>query len=395
MQPDMLKVSILYGTEDPNSAFLEVVEDNDQVEIVGQASDPEEFLRQKQGLKSDLVMVYMDGDDSLPEWLETLTTSLPHTAVLLCSYCINPDFLLKAMRLGVREIVPLPLNQSELDEALNRIRTSRKRQSERSGEPGKMLVITGNKGGVGATTLAVNLSLALANAQRERVVLVDLGRPYPDVGNFLDRESLYTVFDMIQNQASLDHTFIEKIIQPYEANLAIIHGISDFQDQDNIDLEGLKKVFSMLKSNYRWVVVDLSHWLDELFLQVVQGSDQVLMLLELSVPDLRNLGHLWPLLRNWQQVQEKVKLVVNRYDRGNGLSLSNLQQVLKQKAYYTLPSDYHHVNEAINRGLPLVSVAPKSKLWSSIEGLAAELMGQMQGDEASGKAQPRRRFWVF
>ncbi len=395
MLPEMLKVSILFGTGNPDPAVLELVENIPQVQMVGQSTNPEEFLEHKQGLAADLVMVYTDGDDSLPEWLETLPTSLPHTAVLLCSESMDPEFLLTAMRLGVREVVSLPLNQEELEKALQRIRASKKRLLEMSGVSGKMLVITGNKGGVGATTVAVNLSLALSRVQAERVVLVDLGRPYPDVGNFLDRESMYTLFDLIQNQENLDHIFMEKIVQPYEKNLALVHGISDFHDQDNINLEGLKKVFSLLKSRYRWVVVDLSHWLDELFLQVVQDCDQVLMLLELSVPDLRNLGHLWPLLRNWDQVQEKVKLVVNRYDRSNGLSLSNLQQVIKQKAFFTLPSDYQHINEAINRGIPLVGVAPKSKLWSGLEELAHRLVGQFQPAEGAGEVKPRRRFWVF
>jgi pilus assembly protein CpaE len=113
------------------------------------------------------------------------------------------------------------------------------------------------------------------------------------------------------------------------------------------------------------------------------------------VPDLRNLGRLWPVLRNWQQIQEKVKLVVNRYDRSNGLSLGNLQQVLKQKAYFTLPSDYQNVNEAINRGIPLVDVAPKCKLWLGLEELANQLVGQLQPGEGAAEVKPRRRFWVF
>jgi pilus assembly protein CpaE len=142
-------------------------------------------------------------------------------------------------------------------------------------------------------------------------------------------------------------------------------------------------------------VVDLSHWLDELFLRVVQDSDLVLMLVELTVPDLRNLGHLWPLLRNWMQVQEKVKLVVNRYDRGGGLNLANLEQVLKQKAYYTLPSDYENLSEAINRGVPLANVAPKSKLCSSIEGLASQILGQLKVGDEGREAKSRRRFWVI
>ncbi|MFZ2088822.1 MAG: AAA family ATPase [Desulfobaccales bacterium] len=366
-----------------------------QIQMIGQSQDPGEILGQRQGPAADLVMVYMNGDDSLPEWLETLTTGLPQTAVLLCSERMEPDFLLRAMRLGVKEVVPLPLNQEDLEETFDRVRASRRRLSEASGINGKLLTVTGNKGGVGATTVAVNLAVALARSQPGRVVLVDLGRPYPDVGHFLDRESMYTLFDLIQNQANLDHAFMEKTIQPYEKNLTMIHGISDFNDQEAINLDGLQKVFTILKAHYRWIVVDLSHWLDELFLRVVQDSDQVLMLVELTVPDLRNLGHLWPLLRNWIQVQEKVKLVVNRYDRGIGLNLGNLEQVLKQKAYCSLPIDYENVSEAINRGVPLANVNPKSKLCSSLEGLAGQLQGLLKIGDESREAKSRRRFWVI
>jgi pilus assembly protein CpaE len=395
MLPDMLNISILYGTGVPDPDFLKVLEDIPQVQMLAQVQHPEEVLAPNQGPAADLVMVYMNGGDTLPEWLESLTSGLPHTAVLLCSQVIAPDFLLKAMRQGVREVVPLPLNQEELEAALDRVRASRRRLSEAAGAGGRILVVTGNKGGAGATTVAVNLAVALARSQSGRVLLVDLGRPYPDVGNFLDRESTFTLFDLIQNRTNLDQAFLEKTIQPYEKNLALIHGISDFNDQDSIHLEGLRKVFTILKAHYRWVIIDLSHWLDDLFLQVVQDADLVLMLVELTVPDLRNLGHLWPLLRNWMQVQEKIKLVINRYDRGNGLSLGNLEQVLKQKPYFTLPSDYENVSEAINRGVPLANVAPKSKLCTSLDGLVQQLLRELPTGDEVREARSRRRFWVI
>jgi len=395
MLPEMLKVSILYGTGVVDPSFMELLGNDPQVQMVGQAQNPEEFLGQQQGKGADLILVHMDGDDSLPDWLETLTTDYPRAAVLLCAERMEPDFLLKAMRLGVREVLPLPLTQEELEAVLARMLASRKRLWEITSTPGKVIVVTGNKGGVGTTTVAVNLALALAEVQTERVVLVDLGRPYPDVGNFLDREAMYTIYDLIQNQADLDQAFLEKIAQLYEKNLSIIHGVSDFHDQDNVSLEGLKKIFDLLRTSFRWIVVDLSHWLDELFLQVVQDADLVLMLMELTVPDLRNLAHLWPNLREWQQVQQNIRLVVNRYEKVNGLSMGNLEQVLKQKPYYTLPSDYKNVNEAINRGIPLAKVSPKSKLWLSLEQLAGRLVGQLQRAEEAKLANPKRRFWVF
>lgn len=395
MLPDLLNVSILSGSETPDPDLLRFLQEIPQIQILLQTKDPGEVMGQMQGAVADLVMVYLNGDDSLPRWLATLTATLPQTAVLLCSQKIEPDFLLEAMRQGVKEVVPLPLNREDLESAMDRVRASRRRLAEASGIIGKILSVTGNKGGAGATTVAVNLSVALARSQPGRVVLVDLGRPYPDVGHFLDRESMYTVFDLIQNQANLDRAFMEKTIQPYEKNLSLVHGVADFTDQDSLNLEGLKKIFTILKSHYHWVVVDLSHWLDELFLQVIQDSDLVLMLLELTVPDLRNLGTLWPLLRNWMPVHEKVKLVINRYDRGNGLNCGNLEQVLKQKPYFTLPSDYETASEAINRGVPLATVNPKSKFWTSLEGLARQILGQLQTGDETAQTKSRRRFWVI
>ncbi len=189
MTPEMLNISVLYGTGLPDQNFTKLLEEMPQVRVVGQAKNPEEVLGRSQSPEADLVMVYMNGDDSLPEWLERLTSSLPQTAVLLCAERLEPDLLLRAMRLGVREVVPLPLNKDELEEAFERVRASRRRRHEATGTGGKTVVVTGNKGGVGATTVAVNLAVALARSQDGKVILVDLGRPYPDIGNFLDRES--------------------------------------------------------------------------------------------------------------------------------------------------------------------------------------------------------------
>jgi pilus assembly protein CpaE len=257
-------------------------------------------------------------------------------------------------------------------------------------------VVTGHKGGVGATTIAVNLAVALAELQSDKLALMDLGRPFPDVGNFLDQDVHYNIFDLIKNVFELDQGFLEKIIQPYEENLMILHGISDFKEQDSISLDALDKIFGLLRSSYKWIIVDLSHWLDDLFLKVLGEADQVILLTALTVPDLRNLGNLWPILRDWQLLKDKVKLVVNRHQKGDGLGLRNLDQVLKEPVFATLPSDHETVVEAINRGVPLGKVAPNSKLWLAIKGLAQKLNQQVQTQEDfADNGRSKRRFWIF
>ena len=139
------------------------------------------------------------------------------------------------------------------------------------------------------------------------------------------------------------------------------------------------KIFTLLRSLYRYIIVDLSHWLDEFFLQVVMEADMVLMLTGLTVPDLRNLKRLWPALLEWYPERRKIKLVVNRFDRGNGLQLKDLEQMLQQNVFATLPSDYYAMMEALNRGAPLGLTAPRSKLWKGMKTLAEQVMRELPG----------------
>ena len=226
---------------------------------------------------------------------------------------------------------------------------------------------------------------------------MDLGRPFPDVGNFLDADPNYTILDLAQNLADLDQSFLQRIMQPFGSNLFILHGIQDFREQDTVELEALGKIFKLLRSLYRYIIVDLSHWLDEFFLQVVMEADLVLMLTGLTVPDLRNLKRMWPSLLEWYPERRKIKLVVNRFDRANGLQLKDLEQLLQQNVFATLASDYMAMMETLNRGAPLGLTAPRCKLWKGIKTLADQVTRELPGElaELGQEASSKRKFWPF
>ena len=229
------------------------------------------------------------------------------------------------------------------------------------------------------------------------MALIDLGRPFPDVATFLDQESNYSIVDLIQNIATLDKSFIQRIMQPYGARLSILHGASDFKEQDSIDLESLEPIFAILRQMYSFIVIDLSHWLDELFLKVLTEADMVLMLTGLTVPDLRNLKKLWPYTMEWHQDKRKIKIVVNRYENSSDLQLRDLENILQHPAFATLPSDYPALMQCLNQGSPLMSAAPRSKLWRGIKELASQILPEIGDDEheADGAAAPRKKFWLF
>ncbi len=97
------------------------------------------------------------------------------------------------------------------------------------------MVVTGHKGGVGSTTVAINLAVALSDMTAERVALIDLGRPFPDVGNFLNQTSKLSFANLINNLSNLDRSFVEGIMQPYDTKLAILYGIPGLRDQEYLE----------------------------------------------------------------------------------------------------------------------------------------------------------------
>ena len=224
-----------------------------------------------------------------------------------------------------------------------------------------------------------------------------MGRPFPDVGSFLDLESNYSIVDLIQNIANLDKSFIQNIMQPYGARLSILHGVSDFKDEDSIDLESLEPIFASLRQMYSFIVVDLSHWLDELFIRVLIEADMVLMATGLTVPDLRNLKKLWPYTTEWHQDKRKLKIVVNRYDNSSGLQLRDLENILQHPAFATLPDDYQALMQCLNQGSPPEGAPRCFKLWRSVKELTSRIVSEIGDDEqeADGAAAPRKKFWLF
>lgn len=397
MQSDNLTISLLFGTGVKRPEIQKILETLPQLKLLEQTCDPKNYCIRHQGAWPDIVLVEMDGENRIPGWLEKLLQDLPKTPVLLCSHNREPDFLIKAMQVGIREFLPLPLSQPDLEAAVNRVWVTKQRRQGVDNVQGQVIVVTGHKGGSGSTTVAVNLAVAMSEMTTGNIALVDLGRPFPDVGNFLDMDPSFSILDLAHNLADLDQSFLQRIMQPYGTNLFMLHGIPDFREQDSIELEAISKIFKLLRGLYKYIVVDLSHWLDEFFLHVIMEADLVLMLTGLTVPDLRNLKRMWPALLEWYQEQRKIKLVVNRFDRANGLQLKDLEQMLQQSVFATLPSDYFMMMETLNRGTPLGITNARCKLWKGMKTLAEQVRKELPGqfEQPAVDAGAKRKFWFF
>jgi pilus assembly protein CpaE len=396
MPNDILTVSVLSSPGTTTSPIVNQLTVLPRVQVVGQANNPEDFIGSYRAKQPDLIIVDLNGTTEPPVWLEDLTSRLPQAQVMLCSRNQAPEFLIRAMQLGVREFLPLPLVRADLEAALERVQAAKiKRHGLERGQ-GQVVAVTGLKGGVGATSVAVNLAVALGELHPERVVLVDLGRPFADVANFLNQPQQSCLLDIMENQEHLDASFILKTLQPHKTHISVLHGCPNFKAMKRVDFPPLEKLWATLRLQFDWVVVDLGHWLDEWYVKTAQEADHLILLTELSIPDMHNLRQLLPLFLQWGLEKGTVKVLVNRYHKGNGLALEDLENIQRQPVFFTLPSDYKALSESINHGVPLAEVAPRSKLYRGLRELADELTRLRQSNVIDATLpRPRRKFLFF
>jgi pilus assembly protein CpaE len=372
-----LEIVLLFGTGVQHPEIKEILENIPRVKILSQSLDPQKFITQTQSLSPDAILVDIRGEKQIPLWLEQLVQGRPQTQILVCSDNLEADFIIQAMQMGIRDLLPLPLSETDMEAALNRVRISKKRlQPTGETKHGKILVVTGHKGGVGSTTVAINLAVALSDMTAERVALIDLGRPFPDVGNFLNQTSKFSFVDLINNLSNLDRSFVQSIIQPYDTKLAILYGTPGLRDQEYIE-EVLDSLFSILRDMYSYIVIDLGNWLDEIFLQVCTEADIVLLLTQFTIPDVKNLQILLPMLKEWDFNVNNLKIVVNRYISRHVVQLGDLHNIINHPAFYTLPSDYFSLMKATDMGTVLERAAPRSNLWGSIKKLGEKILEEV------------------
>jgi pilus assembly protein CpaE len=392
MKRKTLKVSVLFGTGMENPAIPELLATFAHLKLLKQARDPETFLSQHQDLDPDLILVDLNGFKEIPGWLQEVITKMPRSEIAVCSQSRDPDFLIRIMKMRIGSFIPLPLTREEIEAVLERVLAERQRQEETSGR-GQLVVVSGTKGGVGVTTVATNLGVALAEKVPGGVVLVDLARPFPEVGQFLDLKGANTIEDLIRHADSLDPLFIQKVVQQHKSKLGVILNNPSFDTELQAlpDVRAVSKIFSTLREAYDWVVADLGFWPDLLFIKMLQEADQVLLLTELSVPDLQNMKKMRGLFQRWEVDEDRVRVVVNRFRKDYTLGLQDLNNIFPSPKLFTLPSDYGSLIEAINQGVPLSEVAANSKLWRKLKDLSAEVIALSNPQGIKGKPGLLRR----
>jgi pilus assembly protein CpaE len=238
------------------------------------------------------------------------------------------------------------------------------------GAPGKVLTIFSPKGGVGKTTLAVNLGLALAGNGAARVCVVDLDLAFGDVAITLQLVPEHTITEAIGLEDHLDFALLETLLTRHEASLMILAAPTQPDIKDRMPSSLVRRVLQTLRDHFDFIVVDTSPTFDDHVLQTFDETDECLLVATLDVPTVKNVKMAVDTLNALSVAPNNRRLVLNRADDEVGLSAKNVESILGMPVDTALPTAVAVAN-ATNHGRPIVLSKPEHPVSRAIQALAA------------------------
>ena len=366
---------VIVATDNEQRALLQVLVDGTSVAhtVHTSASFPmagsDPVTRRVRSANPDVTLVDIPSDNTqlALRAIELLHQEMPEGAIFAIGSLNQPQVIVNAMRAGAREFIERPTNTTDLLEAFVRLTTAQRR-SRSEGIRGKVFSVVNAKGGNGATTVAVNLALALQSAYGQ-TALVDLA-PLGHAALHMNLKPAFTVADATRNLHRMDAQLLESFMTRHSAGLQLLAGTNIPTAVDPSTAEFVR-LFDMLVTHYRYVVVDSSSRFDAATRLIASLSENVLLVA------CSDVASLWSAARVQQYLgetgnRERVRLVLNRFRKVPGFSESDAEAAVGAKVLWHIPNQYFAISSAIDRGTPVMDQR-NSEIARCFSGLAQEL----------------------
>jgi len=322
---------------------------------------------------ADLLVVPIDVvDESQLATLDRLLRRDQQLAIIATGPAAEPELMLRAMRAGIQEFLVRPPAAGDVKAAVERVG----RRLSGGTVSGEVYAVFGAKGGVGASTVAVNLAYALTQLNAEaRVAVADLGVPGGDVRLLLDVRPAYDLGDIARKIDRMDADLLQSVMAPAQDGLWVLAAPERPEADEEIDAAVATSVLAQLRRAFEYAVIDCEHRLNDRTLAALDAADRILLLTELKVPALRAAQRTLAIFRRLGYANEKMNVVVNRFQSGDVITPAEAADVLKADIAFRLPNDYRSSSKASTDGVPVGMAFPESKLAQAYQQLAQQFSG--------------------
>lgn len=308
---------------------------------------------------------------------EKLIAENPELGTILVTAELSTDLFRQALRSGVKDVLPQPVDAGQLGEAVRRVvdGLAVRRSDEASadvdpGELGRVITVFSTKGGAGKSVLAANLAVVLAKRTDKPVVLVDGDLQFGDVAVMLKLAPQHTIVDAVGSIDRLDPALLQNLLIRHEqSGIYVMPAPLEPALADQVSAEDMVKIVEMLRTFAEYVVVDTPAYFNDVVLGLIEISDDVLLIAGMDIPNIKNVKIGLQTLKMLNTPMSKLRLILNRANSKVKLDVGEVERTLQIKADALIPSDIV-VPQSVNKGTPVVLDSPRSSVAKSIEQLA-------------------------
>ncbi|WP_426244144.1 AAA family ATPase [Nocardioides sp. LHG3406-4] len=377
VDPDQVKVAELLKALPPGSHAMDTFE---RLETWLDQRDEEYAVVLGPNLSLDAALTLSD----------QMRTQRPTIGVVLIRQAVDTDVLTRAMHAGVREVVS-DGDMAAIGAALDRAHEVwiALRGSAPAPTLGKVLTVFSPKGGVGKTTVSVNLALALAADASRKVCLVDMDLAFGDVAITLQLFPTHSIEHLIGSESTLDFGLVHSMLTPHESGLMVLAAPSLPDARDRVTGALVTRVIKALQEHFDYIVVDSAPTFDEQTLTALDGTDECVIVATLDVPTLKNVRVALDTLDMLSIALDHRHLLLNRADDQVGLGADKVESILGMEVAARMVTSME-IAAATNAGQPIVVSSPDHESSKVIRALATRLTGEVLDHDASSTAGSRR-----
>jgi pilus assembly protein CpaE len=413
---DQIRVLIVDDIPETRDHLTKLLGFEGDIEVVGAAASGAQALQLAVQLTPDVILM----DINMPDMdgitaTERLAAEAPNAAVVMMSVQGEADYLRRSMLAGAREFLVKPFSSDELTASIRQVfvreqeKLSRRAATpvmaagsgaggdgEMSDHDGRVVAVFSPKGGVGRTTVAVNMAIAAATELGKSVVLMDASFQFGDVGVLLNlNPKNKSIADLIPELEQGEPESLDTFVINHSAGVRVLLAPPSPEMAELITPTAVKRVLEALRRQHDLVIVDCTSWFNDTTLAILDAADVVLTMLSLEITSIKNMRLFLEVAEQLGYEHGKVKLVLNRADSSLGIRVADVENSIGRKVDHTIVSDGRSVVYALNRGVPFFLSNREAQVSQDILRLAQSVAGErttVAAEEARKTVQKKSLF---
>jgi len=365
-----IRVLIVDDIAETRENIRKLLQFEPDIDVVAMARTGREGIQLSKEYKPNVVLM----DINMPDMdgiqaTEVIVKEVPIAQIIIVSVNSDTDYLRRAMLAGARDFLSKPPSADELINTIRRLgEMSRQREqmiaaappttaaggARRPGQEGRIITVYSPKGGVGCTTIATNLAVAL-HSDDSKVLVVDANLQFGDIGVFFNLKGKHSLVSLIARAEEMEDDFTQSVLIAHSSGVKVILGPPTPEDAELVTPSALKKVLENLREGFAYVIVDTSSVLREVEIALFDISDRIILVASPDIPSLANVKKFFDLAVKLEYPPDKTILIMNKVDKRGGISPASVEETLKHPIKGQILIDEKTVLTAINSGVPFIT----------------------------------------